>query len=168
MMLRRTTRNEFVQHITNSKADAFAKTFIAKADMMDIWDRCIGAWETDSLMGAIITTISKREPYVANLQLLHTFDIHRKKGVGKALCEDSLCSMIGEGAVYFRVSAEPGAVEFYKRLGIKFLGKQKSGCQLSIFKINGYEYSTGVYDLSDDKIRSAVYRNGKGGCVEVF
>ena len=45
MTLRETTRDEFVAHITEDKADAFAKTFVAKADMQQQWQYCIGYWE---------------------------------------------------------------------------------------------------------------------------
>jgi hypothetical protein len=53
-------------------------------------------------------------------------------------------------------------------MGFKFLGKQKSGCSLSMFKINGKNFADGIYDLSDPVIHAAVYKKGKGGCVEVF
>ncbi len=93
MTLRETTRDEFVAHITEDKADAFAKTFVAKADMQNHWQYCIGYWEgaaDDELAGAIITTRSKKTPYVFNLQLLHTFAKHRRKGVARILTQDSL------------------------------------------------------------------------------
>jgi predicted N-acetyltransferase YhbS len=168
MKLRETTREEFVSHISTDKADAFAKTFVAKADMQAIWDNCIGCWDTNELMGAIITTRSKRTPYVFNLQLLHTFAKHRRKGVARVLTQDSLDRAQGLGTSYYRVSAEPDAVPFYKSMGFQFLGMQKSGCSLSMFKINGKNYADGIYSLEDPKIRSAVYKKGKGGCVQVY
>ena len=171
MMLRETSREEFVKHITEDKADAFAKTFVAKADMQDIWAYCIGCWETSAdgeLMGAIITTCSKKSPYTFNLQLLHTFAKHRRKGVARILTQNSLDRAQGLGTSYYRVSAEPDAVVFYESMGFKFLGKQKSGCSLSIFKINGKNFSDGFYDLSDPVIHAAVYKKGKGGCVLVY
>jgi predicted N-acetyltransferase YhbS len=167
MKLRETSREEFVYHISDSKADSFAKTFVAKADMQDIWSTCVGCWD-DELMGAIITTRSKRTPYVFNLQLLHTFAKHRRKGVARLLTQDSLDRAQGVGTSYFRVSAEPDAVPFYSSMGFKFLGKQKSGCSLSMFKINGNTFADGLYDLEDSVIKSAVFKNGKGGCVEVY
>jgi hypothetical protein len=57
---------------------------------------------------------------------------------------------------------------FYESMGFKFLGKQKSGCSLSMFKINGNNFADGIYDLNDEVIYKAVYKKGKGGCVEVF
>jgi GNAT superfamily N-acetyltransferase len=166
MKLRKTSREEFVNHITKDKADSFAKTFVAKADMQDIWDKCVGCWTDNDLMGAIITTISKRVPLVANLQLLHTFAKHRRKGVARILTQSSLDNACEEGAVYYRVSAEPGAVLFYESMGFKFLGKQKSGCSLSMFKINGNNFSDGLYSTSDPNIYAAVHRKGKGGIVD--
>lgn len=169
MTLRETTRAEFVKHISEDKADSFAKTFVAKADMQEIWENCIGCWnEADELMGAIITTRSKRTPYVFNLQLLHTFAKHRRKGVARILTQDSLDRAQGHGTSYYRVSAEPDAVVFYESMGFKFLGKQKSGCSLSMFKINGKNFADGIYDFSDEKIAKAVTRKGKGGCVIVY
>ena len=169
MTLRETSRDEFVAHITENKADSFAKTFVAKADMQKIWENCIGCWnDADELMGAIITTRSKRAPYVFNLQLLHTFAKHRRKGVARILTQDSLDRAQGLGTSYYRVSAEPDAVVFYESMGFKFLGKQKSGCSLSMFKINGKNFADGIYDFSDEKIAKAVTRKGKGGCVIVY
>ena len=168
MKLRETSREEFVAHITEDKADAFAKTFVAKADMQVIWENCIGCWDTNELMGAIITTRSKRTPYVFNLQLLHTFAKHRRKGVARVLTQDSLDRAQGLGTSYYRVSAEPDAVPFYKSMGFQFLGVQKSGCSLSMFKINGKNFADGIYDFSDEKIAKAVTRKGKGGCVIVY
>lgn len=167
MKLRKTSKEEFVSSITTDKADSFAKTFVAKANMQDQWDLCVGAWEGNQLLGAIITTVSKRSPRVANLQLLHTFSAHRGKGVGRILCEDSLSKVMGE-AQYFRVSAEPDAVAFYEKIGFNFLGKQKSGCQLSMFRVNGSSFFDGEYDIEDPVIYNAVHKKGKGGCVEVF
>jgi len=168
MKLRNTTREEFESFISDDKRDNFAKTFVAKANMQDQWNYCIGAWENDELLGAIITTISKRSPKVANLQLLHTFVKHRGKGVGKILCEDALIRARKLGAIYFRVSAEPDAVKFYEKIGFEFLGEQKSKCQLSMFRIASDRIPEGEYDISDSVIYNAVHKKGKGGCTTVF
>lgn len=167
MKLRKTSSEEFTSAITSDPADKFAKTFVAKANMQKQWDYCIGAWDGDTLLGAIITTISKRSPKVANLQLLHTFASHRGKGVGRILCDDSLMRAKESGASYYRVSAEPDAVAFYEKCGFQFLGKQKSGCQLSMFRINK-TFIDSDYDISDTVIYNAVHKKGKGGCVQVF
>lgn len=168
LKLNKCSREQFISAITSDKNDNFAKTFVAKADMQEQWDHCIGVFDGDELCGAIITTISKRSPPVANLQLLHTFNAHRGKGVAKLLCLDSLKSVREYGAKYFRVSSEIPAIPFYEKIGFKFWGKQKSGCQLSIFKIVDDTFENGDYDYSDTVIYNAVNKKGKGGCVEIF
>lgn len=167
MKLRSCSCEEFVAAITTDKADSFAKTFVAKANMQKQWDRCIGMFEDGALMGAIITTISKTNPKVANLQLLHTFNAYRRRGVAKTLTIDSFNSAAACGAVYFRVSAEPSAVEFYERTGFRFWGKQKSGCSLSIFKIDG-DIEYGIYDDKDPVIRKALYSGRKGSLFSSY
>lgn len=161
-------RADFISAISVDKEDNFAKTFVAKADMQDQWDYCIGAYDGNELTAAIITTISKTKPHVANLQLLHTFVKHRGKGSARLLCEDSLIRAKASGASYFRVSSEKSAVGFYERLGFRFWGAQKSGCQLSIFRIGGDTYLEGDYDYSDTTINKAVNRKGKGGCTTLY
>jgi GNAT superfamily N-acetyltransferase len=168
LQLHNCTREEFVSCITKDKGDSFAKTFVAKADMQKQWEYCIGAYVGDKLLGAIITTISKRQPLVANLQLLHTFVQHRAQGVGKRLCDESLVWANSNQAQYFRVSAEIPAVAFYEKIGLRFWGKQKSGCQLSMFRIGGNVFSEGIYDYWDPIIHKAINSGRKGSCVEVF
>jgi len=169
MKLRSCSAEEFKAAITDDPADKFAKTFIAKANMQQQWDYCIGAWDGgNTLLGAIITTISKRSPKVANLQLLHTFAKHRGNQVGRILCEESLRFAKSNDARYFRVSAEPDAVKFYEKIGFTMLGEQKSKCQLSMFKIQGDTFAEGLYDIDDSVISKAVFKKGKGGCVKVF
>ncbi len=168
LQLRKCTREEFVSAITEDKADGFAKTFRAKADMQEQWDECLGAFDSSGeLMGAIITTLGKTNPRVANLQLLHTFNKHRRKGVAKELTLASYDDIVARGAVYFRVSAEPGAVAFYESLGFRFWGKQKSGCSLSIFKVNG-RLEDGIYDENDPTVRKALYSGRKGSLASSY
>ena len=163
LQLRKCPRDEFVAAITEDKADGFAKTFRAKADMQEQWDECYGAFNNDGeLMGAIITTLGKTNPRVANLQLLHTFNKHRRKGVAKELTLTSYQVVRLAGAVYFRVSAEPEAVAFYESIGFKFWGKQKSGCSLSMFKIAGDTILEGIYDDKDPVLQKALYSGRKG------
>ena len=168
LKLSKCSRADFVSAISTSKEDNFAKTFVAKADMQDQWEFCIGAYDGAELTAAIITTISKTKPHVANLQLLHTFVKHRGKGSARILCEDSLKRARASGATYFRVSSEKGAVGFYERLGFRFWGAQKSGTQLSIFRIGGDTFLEGDYDYSDTTINKAVNRKGKGGCTTLY
>ena len=169
MILQPVSREQFVGAISDSKEDKFAKTFVAKATMQEQWCHCQGCWsEQGELMGAIIVTRSKRLPTVYNLQLLHTFCAHRKLGVGRFLVGAILDQIGNETDSYFRVSSEPESVGFYERLGFKFLGKQKSGCLLSMFKIAGSDPASGIYNIDDPAINKAVHKKGKGGCVEVF
>lgn len=169
MKLRKCTREEFQAAISTDPADNFARTFVAKADMQEQWDECWGAYsDDDELMAAIITTLSKRTPRVANLQLLHTFAKHRGKGAARVLCDDSLRQMKKRGAGFFRVSSEPESVGFYTKIGFKFWGKQKSGCQLSIFRVTSDKFANCEYDYNDTIIKNAIHKKGKGGCVELF
>lgn len=169
LKLSKCSRADFISSIDQSNPlDNFARTFVAKADMQDQWDCCIGAFDGTELTAAIITTISKTKPHVANLQLLHTFAKHRGKGSARILCEDSLIQAKSRRAAYFRVSSEKSAVGFYERLGFKFWGAQKSGTQLSMFRIGGDTFLDGDYDLSDTTITKAVNRKGKGGCTTLY
>ena len=168
MRLDKCTVEQFQSQISDRKEDGFAKTFVSKANMQKQWDYCMGAWDGDELLGAIITTISKRDPKVANLQLLHTFYKHRGKGVGRVLTDYSLSYAVAEGALYFRVSAEPDAVEFYKRCGIQFWGLQKSGCSISIFRIVDTNFATGLYNDTDPTIRKALYSGRKGSLASSY
>ena len=155
-LFKRTLLKDFAESITTDKADSFAKTFVAKAKMHN-WEYCLGAYNREEeLMGAIICTHSKRSPVIANLQLLHTFAKYRSLGVGKALCNKELEFAIEKEVSYFRVSAEPNAVEFYRKIGFKFWGKQKSGCSLSIFKLQGSDFFSGIYEKEDNIIKSAI------------
>lgn len=159
-------KEEFVKCITDDPADKFAKTFVAKADYQHLWRYCIGALYEDIVLGAIITTVSKREPKIANLQLLHVFAKHRMRKIGSMLVYMSMQNAFNAGAKYYRVSAEPSAVKFYEKYGFKFWGKQKSGCELSMFEmINDH---IGKYDIDDPVIYKAVHKSGKGGCVEIY
>ena len=168
MKLRSCSREEFVAAITTDKADGFAKTFVAKADMQKQWEHCIGAFDDNGeLMGAIITTVSKREPKTANLQLLHTFVKHRRKGVAKELTIHSF-TLVSLLARYFRVSAEPGAVAFYESVGFRFWGLQKSGCSLSMFKIGGIDIENGIYDENDPVIKAALFSGKKGSLASSY
>ena len=169
MRLDSVSREQFIAAISDSKADKFAKTFVAKATMQEQWGYCQGCFDDDgNLMGAIIVTRSKRLPTVYNLQLLHTFAAHRKLGVGRFLVGAVMEQVANDEEVYFRVSAEPDAVGFYERLGFRFLGRQKSNCLLSMFKIVDSNPANGIYSMNEEAIFKAVHKRGKGGCVEVF
>lgn len=151
-----------------TKEDGFAKTFMAKCKMMKAWEFSTGVYDKEGdLAAAIVTTYSKRLPKVANLQLLHTFAKHRRKGYAKALCVLSIHKAYRTGCQYYRVSAESEAVEFYKSIGFKFVGRQKSGCFLSIFPLTSPKIEENKLRM-DSVVNSALYSKRKGGCVEVF
>jgi GNAT superfamily N-acetyltransferase len=163
-------RDLFVKTLQNAdpKLDKFAKTFVAKADMIGCWDSCYGFVDDGEVAAAIITTISKRTPKVANLQLLHTFARHRKQGLAALLVRLSVSNAHRDGAEYWRVSSEADARAFYEKVGIKFWGKQKSGSFLCIAKLGGITVEDLQYSISDDVIFNAVNSKRKGGCVDVF
>jgi hypothetical protein len=165
--LNNVTKEQFKSFISKDKEDNFAKTFVSKCDMLEAWNMVTGYWQDDQLCGAILVTISKKLPRVANLQLLHTFNAHRRKGVAKELCCHGLVYAYSLRCQYFRVSSEPESVDFYKRLGIKFLGKQKSGCQLAMFQVISPYFEEIDYNV-DSTIYAAMTKKGKGGCVETF
>lgn len=140
MNIRAATRDEVLKAIEQSidpKADAFAKTFVGKADKQKMWDKCKGLFIDDELLSISITTVTKREPKTANLQLMHTFAKHRGKGYARILVDDAFGIASAEGCKYFRVSAERTAVGFYAKCGIPFLGMQKSGTFLALFRLDG-------------------------------
>ena len=163
MQLREVTKEQFIECITDK--DKFAKTFVAKCDMLKGWEKVVGAYIDEELAGAILVTISKKK--IANLQLLHTFYKFRGKGVARELCNYGLRYAIKNSAGYFRVSSEIEAIPFYEKIGIQFLGKQKSGCQLAMFEITSPKFEKNNYEL-DDVIYKQINRKGKGGCVEIF
>ena len=168
--IRHCTRDEFIHqtHSDRSKENNFAKTFVAKADFQDIWYCCFGLYANNILCGAQITTVSKRFPYVANLQLLHTFPTARGKGYGEKLSNFSLRYAKNQKAKYWRVSSEIGAIKFYTKIGVPFVGEQKSGCLLSIFRITSTKFSENKPDINDDVIYNAINRLGKGGCIKTY
>ena len=164
------SRTEFLDSLTDHAHDKFGKTFVAKCDMSDGWNKWIikGIWEDSVLQGAFAMSYSKAEPKVANLQLLHTLARGRGKGVGSTLMLEAMAIAKTDGISYFRVSSEIPALPFYSKIGFKFWGRQKSGCGLSMFKFDERYENDMLYDLNDPVIRAAVYKKGKGGCVEVF
>lgn len=152
---------------TAVKEDKFAWTFRAKAHAMKLWPHAMGVRnERDEVMAGIIVRINKTQP-VANLQLLHTFNAHRRKGLAKFLTEHEFDRCRGT-VKYFRVSAEEDAVPFYRSLGFKFWGRQKSGSYLSMFRIVGETIAEGEYDPEDPLILKMRTTKARGGLVEHF
>jgi ribosomal protein S18 acetylase RimI-like enzyme len=166
MKLRETNREEFASHLTNDKADRFARTFVAKCDMMQAWDKCMGAWYEGRLAGAIVVTVSKKKPLTANLQLLHTFNEFRGKGIASRLCEYGLQYAFDNKAEYFRVSAELDAVAFYEKFGFKMVCRQKTA-QLAMFRLTSPDIRENDLKI-DEHIWKQMNRKGKGGCIDCF
>lgn len=137
------------------------------ADLRMAHVRCDRTGKLNSLAACVTMSISKRQPHVANLQLIHTFSRFRRRGLARELMEHSLRQAHAQGAQYFRVSSEPESVAFYEALGYKFLGRQKSGCQLCMFRIGGPTIADAIWE-KDDVIRKAMDSKVKGGVVEEF
>lgn len=163
MVIELLNRQQWVESLTDLKEDKFAKTFLGKADMYDMWDRCYGLFEGGDLLGGICFTYSKRQPKSVNLQLLHTFSKHRKKGVGKILTEFCVEQSYKDQCEYFRVSSEKASVIFYERIGFKIWGQQKSGTSLCFGKLSSPYIKDIVYDENDPHTFKKVFE--QKGCV---
>jgi len=165
-------RDLFIR-MPHSGEDHFAQTFRAKADLMDLWPCVVGFFEIGEVLSAICIRNTRTYPIVANLQLLHTFAKHRRKGLARELVLNGYRSIRRQtvlglgGPEYFRVSSEPDAAAFYRSLGLKFWGRQKSGSLLCIHRIRGDEPSTGEYKL-DAFIESQLHSGRRGSLVETF
>lgn len=160
------TREQFLATQPWGKEDKFCGQYLSKCNMSELWDRTCGVFVDGELAACVTLTISKREPHVANLQLLHTFHKFRKRGLARFLMENALEHAWQMDAKYFRVSAEPESVAFYRALGYKFLGQQKK-CFLSMFKIKGPKITDATWER-DDVIRRAMDSKMKGGVTIVF
>lgn len=151
-------------------ADRFANTFVAKADALRLWDEAmVGLLDQNGhVKSAMCTRLTKRGTIVANLQLLHTFAAHRRKGYASRLVRSEYERIAREcWAQYFRVSSEHDAVGFYRSLGLKFWGLQKSGSYLCIHFIAGFTPGEGVYQMSD-WLRGQLHSGRRGALVESF
>jgi hypothetical protein len=147
--------------------DKFAATFRSKADALKLWGNVAGLVEGDRILAAICVRVTLRFPFVANLQLLHTFATERRQGHATALVLRAYKDVHGH-AQYFRVSSEPEAVDFYRSLRLRFWGKQASGSLLCIHKIVGYTPGTGIYNLVDVTVHKLLYSGRRGSLVETF
>lgn len=160
------TREEFTT-VPLTVEDGFAKTFRMKADAFDLWSHAVGCFDGKTLGAAIILRRGKRNPITANLELLHTFALHRRQGLAKKLVLEEY-SKLYRNALYFRVSSEAESVDFYRALGFRFWGRQKSGCLLCMHAVGGSAPTQAKYDPNDPVILRAVLSGRKGGCVERF
>lgn len=167
--LRAITREEFVgeMKVSSGREDAFARTFVSKCDMLKAWPQTFGIVVDGRVAAAITVTLSKRKPLVGNLQLLHTFAWARKRGYARHLCMVAVGEFSSRGAEYFRVSSEPESVDFYRKCGFKFWGRQKK-CFLSMFQVAGTAPCDGVYCREDPVIQKALHSGRKGSLVETF
>lgn len=165
-MIRKTSREEFISSLTDLKEDKFAKTFVAKCDMIEGWDNCMTYWDQGEVAAAILVTLSKRSPKVANLQLLHTFYKHRGKGLAKKLVNWGVEYSFDNQAEYFRVSSELDSVGFYEKCGFKFVCRQKTA-KLSMFKMTSPIIENNTFE-PDDYIWKTMNKKGKGGCIECY
>ena len=165
--IRKVTKKQFTAAISDDKNDRFAKTFVAKADAQNLWENCVGYWNGKTLCAAIVTKHSARDPKTANLSLLHTFAKHRGKGYASKLVTDSLNEALRAECLYYRVSSEFDATPFYRKLGFKFLGTQKTA-ELSMFRLNGPSPKDGAYDLTDAHIAKSVITSKRGGLIKTF
>ena len=165
--IRRVTKQEFIAAISEDKRDSFAKTFVAKANAQKLWKDCVGYWNGKTLVAAIVTKHSARDPKTANLSLLHTFAKHRGKGYASKLVTDSLNEALRADGLYYRVSSEFDSAAFYRKLGFKFLGKQKTA-ELSMFRLNGPSPKDGAYDLTDAYIAKSVTTSRRGSVQKLY
>ena len=156
-----------IDHWVIGNEDKFALTFRAKANAMKLWPYAMGIRNNQGkIFAGIVVKVNKTQP-VANLQLLHTFSVCRRRGFARLLTEHEFDRCRGTVS-YFRVSSEEEALPFYRSLGFKFWGRQKSGSCLSMFRIVGSTIAEGEYNVDDPVIRKALFTKARGGLVEHF
>ena len=54
LKFKRCNKENFIKSISVHKEDKFAKTFLSKANMQNQWSYCVGLYDEDELMGAIL------------------------------------------------------------------------------------------------------------------
>lgn len=165
MRIESITKEDFGIAVSNHPDDAFAlRYFIPHATKDELWGTTYGAYKNGLLAGAIAL---RERPNYFNIKLLHTFAAHRKQGVARALCDWAVAKAYCAGKKYFRVAANPNAFAFYRAVGFKIRGIQRSGCGLVAFRIGGPEIKHAIYE-EDEQIRQWVHAKQMGGCVKVF
>lgn len=164
--LKELNRDQALKIVDKFPDEPMFSTFVKKVTMFVIWPM-IGLWDGKDLAAVICWKFTKSKPKTASIQILYTFNRYRKMGCAKRLCQEFFRVAKANDAIYFRISSEIEAQEFYEKLGVTFVGTQKSGCLLTVGKL-GRSFSSSTYDLKDPIIHKAVYRRGKGGCVSVF
>jgi ribosomal protein S18 acetylase RimI-like enzyme len=157
--------------------DKSLRTFISKCNSMSLWSRgrFYGIYEKGQLASVCCFTRTVKKPYTGNLQLLHTLAKYRRKGYASKLINQSYVELVNgdkwiDPLQYFRVSSEKSAVGFYKSLGFKFQGTQKSGCWLSVHMINNERptIKNGNYCLPQDYLGRLKNANLRGSLYNVF
>lgn len=163
------TREQFLDTPRDKKLDRFAGTFCAKADTMNLWPLAVGVVSNINkvVFAAICMRVSQRQPLIANLQLLHTFAHYRRQGLARRLVLHEYGKLMRQRVKYFRVSSEAESVEFYRSLGLKFWGEQKSGSLLCMHKVTSVHPEDGVYEL-DPVVQAAINSGRRGSLVKQF
>lgn len=169
-MIKTCSREQFVSAVSDDPADKFTKFFIKMSDDKGWWGMCEGLFDEDGdLMGAIINREIKRSGVrFTQLQLLHTFAKHRRKGVGKKLALTAHDFAVNRGISYFRIMAEQDARPFYESIGFEVVGQQKAGHFLILGRVQGEGFSDYHYELDDKVIHHEACVVPRGGCVELF
>jgi GNAT superfamily N-acetyltransferase len=168
MHIKHLTRDEFVS--CAPLEEEFRKYYIRECDDMEGWASTFGAWQDgfeDILLGAITIKIPKRWPLCCNIKLLYVFGASQGHGVGSELCQFAFRMAHFCKAEYFRVSVNPKAEQFYRKLGFKYWGRQRSGCFLSVFKVNGPEITDGLY-VRDRYVDNCLTKGCLGSLKEDF
>ena len=157
MLIKKINREDWVNALTPIKQDLFARTFLGKADSRQLWDNAYGCYIDNNLAGGLIYRLSKKEPSVITLELLHTFYSYRRKGVARILTDFCFKQGFNLEAKYFRVSSEKSSIKFYESVGFKSWGQQKSGTYLILGEIKTDKIEDMVYDIQDNWIYDKVY-----------
>jgi GNAT superfamily N-acetyltransferase len=173
--LGRYTLKDFKAAVTPAEKHASSYTLSASVfasrwkflNITDDYPGLMGVWSPSGLAGATVVTVSKRQPRLSTMDLLFTFVAHRRRGVGAALVKWALQYAFEIGSLYFRVASKFNSVEFYRSLGFRFWGFQKSGGSLSFFRFSpvSWQPSEADYDLSDPFIYRNVFTKHVGGVV---
>jgi ribosomal protein S18 acetylase RimI-like enzyme len=165
------SRDEYAKLVTkeSKKLDKFCGRFLKKTDDMDAWEKVWSVFDDDgSMMGAVMVTVAKRNAgNISNLQLLHTWYNHRRKGVANILVQKAFEVAKCQGK-YMRISmiADDGSLDFYRNAGFVIIGKQRAGSYFSMCRLEGDSLHDSHFDLTDPVIRSVATSGTRGSVVE--
>lgn len=164
-------REEYAKLVTKEtkKLDKFCGRFLKKTDDMKAWDRVWCVFDDDgSMMGAVMVTVAKRKAgNISNLQLLHTWYDHRRKGVANLLVQKAFEVAKSQGK-YMRISmiADEGSLDFYRNAGFVIIGTQRAGSYFSMCRLDGDSLHDSHFDLTDPVIRSVATSGTRGSVVK--